>query len=92
MSAASNYRFFPQMFNDARNDIANNWDFSALKNFRITERVRFQVRAEAFNVLNRANFFVGVFPGSANINSTSFGRVSSTFGPRIMQFVGRIEF
>ncbi|HXF43351.1 MAG TPA: carboxypeptidase-like regulatory domain-containing protein [Pyrinomonadaceae bacterium] len=69
-----------------------NWDASLMKNFRITERVRFQIRAEAFNVLNRANFFVGVFPGSGNVNSTSFGRVSSSFDPRIIQFVGRIEF
>ena len=69
-----------------------NWDASLIKNFRITERVRFQVRGEAFNVLNRANFFVGVFPGTGNVNSTNFGRINSTFDPRIVQFVGRIEF
>lgn len=67
-----------------------NVDLSMFKNFQITERIRFQVRGEAFNLFNRANFFIGNTPG--NINSTTFGRVSSTFDPRIFQFVGRIEF
>lgn len=67
-----------------------NIDASLFKNFRITERVRFQVRGEAFNLTNRANFFAGLFNG--NINSTTFGRVTTTFGPRIFQFVGRVEF
>lgn len=69
-----------------------NWDASLMKNFRITENVRFQVRGEVFNVLNRANFFVGVFPASGNINSVNFGRVTSGFSPRIVQFAGRLEF
>lgn len=74
-----------------------NWDAGLIKNFRLTESVRFQVRAEAFNVLNRANFFIGnvsFIPDgtSFDINSTNFGRVNSTFDPRIIQFVGRFEF
>lgn len=36
-----------------------NWDASIIKNINVTERVRFQIRGEAFNVLNRANFFTG---------------------------------
>lgn len=69
-----------------------NWDASLMKNFRITEGTRLQVRAEAFNLLNRTNFFVGVFPGNGNVNSTNFGRISSSFAPRIMQFAARFEF
>jgi hypothetical protein len=74
------------------------WDASLLKNIPITERVRFQIRVEAFNVLNRANFFVPQFPTGGNssgfnINSTNFGRITSTVtDPRIIQLVGRIEF
>jgi Carboxypeptidase regulatory-like domain len=73
------------------------WDAGLIKNFPITETVRFQIRAEAFNVLNRANFFIGnvsFTPAgtSFNINSTEFGRVNTTFDPRIVQFVGRFEF
>lgn len=67
-----------------------NWDASIIKNIRITERVRFQLRGEAFNVLNRSNF---ILPGQFNnIASNTFGRVTGTFPPRIVQFVGRIEF
>jgi hypothetical protein len=66
-----------------------NWDASLIKNIPITERVRFQIRAEAFNVLNHANFASTQF---ANINSATFGRLSTTYAPRIIQFVGRIEF
>jgi TonB-dependent Receptor Plug Domain len=32
------------------------WDFSAVKDTRITERLNVQFRAEIFNLLNRANF------------------------------------
>lgn len=74
-----------------------NWDAGIIKNFAITESVRFQIRAEAFNVLNRPNFFIGnvsFIPAgtSFDINSTNFGRVNTTFDPRIIQFVGRFEF
>jgi hypothetical protein len=72
-----------------------NWDASLIKNIRITERTRFQLRFEAFNVLNRANFFSGQF-STLNINSTNFGRITSTFtssgAQRVLQFAGRFEF
>lgn len=72
-----------------------NWDASLIKNIRITERTKFQLRFEAFNVLNRANFFSSQF-GTLNINSTNFGRITSTFtssgAQRVLQFAGRFEF
>ena len=68
-----------------------NWDASIIKNIRITEKYKFQLRAEAFNVLNQARF---TLPGQfANINSSTFGRSTGTFpAPRVVQFVGRFEF
>jgi hypothetical protein len=66
-----------------------NWDASLQKKFRIKENVSFQFRAEAFNMLNRTNFFIG---NTININSANFGRITDAFDPRIMQFVGRFEF
>ncbi len=77
-----------------------NWDASIIKNFRLGETKRFQIRAEVFNVLNRANFFAGGLQsgtgGVFDINSQSFGRISSTFtstgAQRVVQFAGRFEF
>jgi hypothetical protein len=77
-----------------------NWDASLIKNIRISESVRFQIRAEAFNVLNRANFVLsGTNPQftQANINSNTFGRIvatptTTTGAPRVIQFAGRFEF
>jgi hypothetical protein len=58
-------------------------DMSALKRVDITEAVNVEFRADAFNVLNHATFYAG----DHNINSTTFGVISSMFYPaRIMQF------
>lgn len=74
-----------------------NWDAGLIRKFRISEDVGFEIRAEAFNVLNRANLFIGnvsfVPSGTSfDINSVNFGRINTTFDPRIIQFVGRFEF
>jgi len=68
-----------------------NWDASLIKNIPITERVRFQMRGEAFNVLNRVSFSPNA--QFSSIASTTFGRSTATYpATRIIQFVGRIEF
>jgi len=46
-------------------------DFGVIKNTRITETVRFQVRADMFNVLNRRNYGV---PLDGRLNSPNFLR------------------
>ncbi|HEY0320729.1 MAG TPA: carboxypeptidase-like regulatory domain-containing protein [Pyrinomonadaceae bacterium] len=71
-----------------------NWDAGMIKNIPITERVRFQMRIEVFNVLNRANLAVTAAQQQTlfNINSTNFGRLTAAFPPRIIQFAGRLEF
>jgi hypothetical protein len=66
-----------------------NLDMNVLKNFRVTERVGFTFRAEAFNIMNRTNFFIGE---AQNINSTTFGRVTDTFAPRILQMSLKLNF
>jgi hypothetical protein len=76
-------------------------DVGLSKRIRFTERVGLQLRAEAFNVLNRANFLLGTgtpdgAPGESsgifNINNTNFGRITNTYTPRILQFGARFEF
>ena len=56
-----------------------NTDFSVLKTTKITESLRFQFRAEAFDVFNHANFGQ---PGRiAQVGSTTFGVISNTRFP-----------
>lgn len=49
--------------NILRGEGLNNIDFSLFKNADITERLRIQIRAEFFNLLNHTQF--GPFPGSS---------------------------
>ncbi len=69
-----------------------NVDASLFKNFRITEKTRFQIRAEAFNLFNRTNFALTAGQQLQNINSATFGRLGVDFSPRVIQFAGRFEF
>lgn len=71
-----------------------NWDASIIKNVTLSERVRFQIRGEVFNVTNGAHFAITNQFTQSNINSTTFGRVTgiSGFSPRIIQLAGRLEF
>jgi hypothetical protein len=58
-------------------------DASLMKKVAITEKQSVEIRADAFNALNHATFW----SGDQNINSTTFGKVTSMFFvPRIMQF------
>ncbi|MGE0102755.1 MAG: carboxypeptidase regulatory-like domain-containing protein [Blastocatellales bacterium] len=66
-----------------------NIDAALAKNFRLTESSRLQIRLEAFNALNNTQFFFGQFQ---DINSANFGRITSTFGSRIIQLGARIDF
>jgi Carboxypeptidase regulatory-like domain/TonB-dependent Receptor Plug Domain/TonB dependent receptor len=63
-------------------------DLMVEKSFDITERVRFDLRAEAFNVLNRANFNL---PGSV-LGAQDFGVISSARSGRTMQLGARLSF
>jgi hypothetical protein len=64
-----------------------NWDASLFKAFHITERSRFQLRFEAFNIFNHTQF------GSANTSlGPGFGAITSTRAARIVQLGGRFEF
>ena len=75
----------------------HNEDFSLVKNTRITERVGFQIRAEAFNAFNWHIFSnVGQFGGSAittDVSSPSFGLWNgSVSNPRNLQIGAKVIF
>ena len=65
-----------------------NHDFALSKDIRITERVGFQFRAEAFNLWN--NHRVSNF--DTNISNGSFGQWFAVTSPRNIQLAGRITF
>jgi hypothetical protein len=60
-----------------------NQDLAILKNVKLFETQSLEIRMDASNVWNHASFLVG----DQNINSTTFGKVTSTFfGRRLVQF------
>jgi hypothetical protein len=68
--------------NIARGPGMVNVDASLFRNFRLSERLNLQFRAECFNVANHANFFVPV----SDLNSPNFGRIVEAGSPRLFQF------
>jgi len=73
-----------------RNHHVNNMDLSVFKVFSITERVRLQFRAEAFNAFNRVRFSS---PNTGVTAGANFGRVTAqSNSPRQMQFGLKLLF
>lgn len=64
------------------------WDFGALKNFKVTESKQFQFRAELFDFLNRTNFRL---PDS-DISSPTFNHILAAENPRQVQFALKFMF
>ncbi|HEY3738642.1 MAG TPA: carboxypeptidase-like regulatory domain-containing protein [Bryobacteraceae bacterium] len=78
-----------------------NVDVALSRSFRFKERYRLQARVDAFNVFNHTNFVGAISPAgtvtgyatlSTSLSSSSFGRVSSAFDPRIFQFSMKLFF
>jgi glycine/serine hydroxymethyltransferase len=63
-------------------------DMTLMKRTHISESKIIEFRAEAFNVLNHANF------GNPNgaIDSANFGRITTTRDPRLIQFALKFQF
>lgn len=85
-----------------------NWDFSLIKNVKLTERQALRFTTDFFNIWNHANFgnptvndvetifctpgISGCPPNGIN-PSTPFGKITSTVGtPRLIQFSLRYAF
>jgi hypothetical protein len=74
-----------------RGPFQQNWDFSLIKNFKITERQSLRFATDFFNVWNHANF---ANPAVTDVeNPGAFGKIVSTVGtPRLIQFSLRYAF
>lgn len=74
-----------------RGPFQQNWDFSLIKDFPITESQRFRFSVDFFNLWNHANF---ANPSINDVeNPGPFGQILSTVGtPRLIQFQLRYEF
>ena len=65
-----------------------NLDLSISKHFAITERLNLELRGDAFNVLNHTQF------QSPDLTPTdaTFGQISTTYDPRILQLALHLQF
>ena len=77
--------------NTYRGPHQQNWDFSLIKNTRLTERQSLRFTTDFFNIWNHPNF---ANPVSTDVESPSnFGHIVSTRGvPRLIQFSLRYAF
>jgi hypothetical protein len=68
-----------------------NFDFTLMKRTRIGENKILEFRSEFFNIFNHANFDN---PTAANlsIGSGTFGRITTTADPRLIQFALKFHF
>jgi hypothetical protein len=70
---------------------SDNTDFAVEKSTTVLDGKELQIRAEAFNVFNHAQFFG---PGSVegNVGSATFGQIVSAAPPRLMQVSVRLRW
>jgi hypothetical protein len=59
------------------------------KSTPITERTKLLFRAEAFNIFNRAEFRP---PADRSVLAGTFGQISGTYDPRILQLALKLVF
>jgi len=64
------------------------WDWALFKTFPFKERVKIQLRFEAFNIWNHTNL-QGL---STGYGSGSFGQLTSALDPRQLEGALRIQF
>jgi hypothetical protein len=86
---ANNLRTFPLRFAGIRGPGQSLFSLSTGKNFVIRERLQFQLRIDAFNAFNHANFT----DPNLTVTSGAFGQITSMNGyARNVQIAGRLRF
>ncbi len=89
----ASFRTTPYTFGtESRNNLVGppykDVDFSAFKNFPVTERATLQFRAEFFNLLNHTNFQ----NPTNNIQSSAFGGIFNSYFAREIQLAAKVMF
>lgn len=69
----------------------NNFDLQLSKNVRITESKSLDIRVEAFNVFNHAQFY-GPSAVDGEVDNSTFGQVVSAQDPRLIQLAAKFYF
>ena len=69
-----------------------NSDLGLSKRFRTTERSTLELRGEFFNLFNHTNFLNPANTTGSSIGSTTFGRITGTLDPRLVQISARFFF
>jgi len=73
----------------------DNWDLAAIKNFKIVERVTFQLRGEFFNAFNHESFSTvdsSLSDSKFYSSNPTFGEITGGHEPRRIQIGGKINF
>ena len=68
-----------------------NFDLALHKSVALSENRTVELRVEAFNAFNHAQFF-GAAAVNGNITSPSFGQVVSANSPRVLQIAAKFRF
>jgi hypothetical protein len=80
----------PRFLPNVRGGFVRNWDMTANKSVAITERVKFTLTAQFFNLLNQVTF---AGPSVTTVNSANFGSAGGvSSNPRAIEVGGKISF
>lgn len=85
----SNVRTLPLRFSGLRGPGQWKVDISAIKYFPVTEKIKLQFRAEAYNAFNHANF---ANPATNSATVTGFGQITSVDPARQFQLALKLTF
>jgi hypothetical protein len=82
--------------NSLRRPGAHNLNASIFRTLKLAERVRLELRAEAFNLLNHPSFDLftssGGYVNYVLVSSPTFGQLTSASDPRLFQFALKLRF
>ena len=78
----------PLRWNSLRGPGFINYDLSLVRNFALAERVRLELRGEAYNLTNTPRWA----NPTNNVNNAAFGQILSASGEREVQVALRLTF